>query len=93
MTGFFYQNNNTAIKYTMVVFTMNKAVIRFSSVTYALKAKEIAEKNGGRTTLRKNPNPRKNEGCGYSLVVVGNIEKIINMLTINKVKYIGYEMM
>lgn len=93
MTGFFYQNSNTAIKYTMVVFTMNKAVIRFSSVTYALKAKEIAEKNGGRTTLRKNPNPRKNEGCGYSLVVVGNIEKIINMLTINKVKYIGYEMM
>lgn len=71
---------------------MNKAVIRFSSVTYALKAKEIAEKNGGRTTLRKNPNPRKNEGCGYSLIVVGNVEKIINMLNLNRVRFIGYEM-
>ena len=72
---------------------MNKAVIRFSSVTYALNAKEIAEKNGGRTILRKNPNPRKNEGCGYSLIVVGNIEKIINLFTLNRVKFIGYEMM
>ncbi len=71
---------------------MNKAVIRFSSVTYALKAKEIAEKNGGRTTLRKNPNPRKNEGCGYSLIVVGNTEKILNILNLNRVKYVGYEM-
>ena len=71
---------------------MNKAVIRFSSVTYALKAKEIAEKNGGRATLRRNPNPRKNEGCGYSLVVVGNVEKIINMLNLNRVRFIGYEM-
>lgn len=72
---------------------MKKAVIRFSSVTYALKAKEIAEKNGGRVTVRKNPNPKKNEGCGYSLIVIGNMEKIINMLNLNSVKYIGYEMM
>lgn len=72
---------------------MNKAIIRFSSVTYALKAKEIAEKNGGRVTVRKNPNPKKNEGCGYSLIVMGNAEKIINMLNLNRVKYIGYEMM
>lgn len=72
---------------------MNKAIIRFSSVTYALKAKEIAEKNGGRVTVRKNSNPKKNEGCGYSLIVVGNTEKIINMLNLNRVKYIGYEMM
>lgn len=71
---------------------MNKAVIRFSSVTYALKAKEIAEKNGGRATLRRNPIPRKNEGCGYSLVVIGNVEKIINMLNLNRVRFIGYEM-
>ncbi len=72
---------------------MNKAIIRFSSVTYALKAKEIAEKNGGRTNLRKNPNPKKNEGCGYSLTVVGNIEAIINMIKINKIKYSSFELM
>ncbi len=71
---------------------MNKAIIRFSSVTYTLKAKEIAEKNGGRAAVRKNPKPKKNEGCGYSLIVVGNIEAIINMLNINKIKYLSYEL-
>ncbi len=71
---------------------MKKAVIRFSSVTYAFKAKEIAEKNGGRVTVRKNPHPKKSEGCGYILTVTGDTEKIINMININKIKYIGYEM-
>ncbi len=71
---------------------MNKAIIRFSSVTYTLKAKEIAEKNGGRATVRKNPNPKKNEGCGYSLIVSGNIDAIMNMIKINKIKYLGYEL-
>ena len=42
--------------------------------------------------MRKNTNPKKNEGCGYSLIVIGNIEKIINILNLNRVKYIGYEL-
>ncbi len=71
---------------------MNKAIIRFASVTYTLKAKEIAEKNGGRVTVRKNPNPKKNEGCGYALIVSGNIEAIMNMIKINKIKYLSYEL-
>lgn len=71
---------------------MNKAIIRFSSVTYALKAKEIIENAGGRATLRKNPAPSKTEGCGYSLTVNGNLNVIINLLDMNRVKYKNYEM-
>lgn len=71
---------------------MNKAIIRFSSVTYALKAKEIVLNAGGRAVLRKNPAPSKNEGCGYSLIVNGNLNVIINLLDMNKVKYKSYEM-
>lgn len=71
---------------------MNKAVIKFSSVTYALKAKEIIESSGEKAILRKNPKPSKNEGCGYSLIVNGNINSIINLLDINKIKYKNYEM-
>lgn len=71
---------------------MNKAIIKFSSVTYALKAKDVITGNGGKVQIRKNPNPKKGEGCGYSLTVVGNISRIISLLDINKIKYTGYEM-
>ncbi len=68
---------------------MNRVNIKFSSVTYAFKAKEIIEQNGGRVSLRKNPNPKNGEGCGYSLTVYGNVDKYVNLIKINKIKYIG----
>ncbi|MCH5190865.1 MAG: DUF3343 domain-containing protein [Oscillospiraceae bacterium] len=71
---------------------MNKAIIKFSSVTYALKAKDVITDNGGKAQIRKNPNPKKGEGCGYSLIAVGNISRIISLLDTNKIKYTGYEM-
>lgn len=71
---------------------MNRAAIKFSSVTYALKAKEIVEHTGGRAAIRKNPVPSKSEGCGYSLLVDGDLKVIIDLLNMNKIKYISYEM-
>lgn len=71
---------------------MNKAIIKFSSVTFALKAKDIIEYAGGRASMRKNPGPSKNEGCGYSLIVSGDINVMINLLDMNKIKYKSYEM-
>lgn len=68
---------------------VNRVNIKFSSVTYAFKAKEIIEQNGGRVSLIKNPNPKKGEGCGYSLTVYGNVDKYIKLIKINKIKYIG----
>lgn len=68
---------------------VKRANIKFSSVTYAFKAKEIIEQNGGKVSIRKNPNPKKGEGCGYSLTVYGNVDKYINLIKINKIKYIG----
>ncbi len=65
--------------------------MKFSSVTHALRAKEIIEQNGGKAIIRKNPNPSKNEGCGYSIIASGNIDKIIRIININKINYIGYE--
>ncbi len=69
---------------------VNRVNIKFSSVTYALRAKEIVEQNGGRAVIRKNPHPSKTEGCGYVVIVTGNTEKMINILNVNKIKYIGY---
>ena len=69
---------------------MDRVNIKFSSVTHALRAKEINEQNGGRVIIRKNPHPLKNEGCGYILIVTGDTVKIINLLKLNKINYIGY---
>lgn len=66
--------------------------IKFSSVTHALKAKEIIENMGYRVKINKNTNPTKNEGCGYSISFFGEISRVIVRLDINKVKYLGYEL-
>ena len=68
---------------------VNRVNIKFSSVTHALRAKEIIEQNGGKANIRKNPNPKTGEGCGYSITLYGNVEKYINLIKINKIKYIG----
>ena len=74
------------------MFTMNKAIVKFSSVTYALKAKGLVEKYGGKAIIRKNFKATAGEGCGYSLIVTGNVTKVLNLFDLNRVKYISYEM-
>ena len=70
---------------------VNRVIIKFSSVTHALRAKEIVEQRGSKAIIRKNSNPSRGEGCGYSMIVSENTD-IINLLKINHVKYIGYEL-
>lgn len=74
------------------MFTMNKAIVKFSSVTYALKAKGIVENYGGKAIIRKNIKATAGEGCGYSLIITGNVTKGLNLFDLNRVKYISYEM-
>lgn len=74
------------------MFTMNKAIVKFSSVTYALKAKRIVENYGGKAIVRKNSKATAGEGCGYSLVIFGNVNGMKNLFDLNKIKYISYEL-
>lgn len=74
------------------MFTMNKAIVKFSSVTYALKAKGIVENYGGKAIIRKNTKATAGEGCGYSLIITGNVNKALNLFDLNRVKYVSYEM-
>lgn len=69
---------------------VNRVNIKFSSVTHALRAKEIIEQNGGKVIIRKNANPLKNEGCGYNIIATGDINKFIRLIKINRINYIGY---
>ncbi len=71
---------------------MNKAIVKFSSVTYAMKARVVVESNGGKAFIKRNTKMTNKEGCGYSLVIQGNISKLLNLLDLNRVKYVSYEM-
>lgn len=70
---------------------MERAIFKFNSVTYAIKAKNIAERFGAKTKIQKNPNPKKGEGCGYSLTVVGKINEVKLAFDNGKIKYTGFE--
>ncbi len=67
---------------------MNKAIIRFSSITYALMAKNIIENYGGNVKVEKSQN---NFGCGYKIILNCNIKKHINLIKKNNIKYIGID--
>ncbi len=70
---------------------MKRVKIKFSSVTHAMSAKDIIQKNGGRVTIGKNTNPGKNEGCGYFIIAVGDTEKFFKVLKSNNIKFVGFD--
>ena len=72
---------------------MDKVNFKFNSITYAIKAKNTAERLGCKTRLIKNPNPKKGEGCGYNLIVTGNFSEVKKTFDDSKIKYTGTEML
>lgn len=70
---------------------MKRAIIKFSSVTHALNAKKVIENNGGRVTIGKKTSPKKNEGCGYYIIIFGNIEKFLKLLDVNNINIVGID--
>lgn len=72
---------------------MDKVIFKFNSITYAIKAKNTAERFGCKTRIMKNPSPKKGEGCGYRLTVIGSAEEAKNAFDTGKIKYTGYEVL
>lgn len=48
---------------------MQKAIIRLSSVTYAIRAQKLLEQNGIRSVIKKLANSLQVTGCGYGLEI------------------------
>ena len=59
--------------------TMN-LIIKLSSVTYALKARDTLKLKGVRSTVEKNPRPKMKEGCSYILYVYNAPKDTISLL-------------
>ena len=68
---------------------MNKKGIRVGSLTYAMKGRDLLQKNGYKAYLTRNPNPETDDGCGY-VIYVSNIDKTcFSVLKNNGIRVLG----
>lgn len=60
---------------------MQKAFIRLSSVTYAIRAQKLLEQRGIRATIKKITRSLQISGCGYGLEInAGDLEAAANLI-------------
>lgn len=69
---------------------MNKPLIMVSSVTYAIKGRDILRRMGYRANIERTPGSLNRVGCGYSITVDDlDINKAKNILSENNIKIYG----
>jgi hypothetical protein len=68
---------------------MSKKGIKVTSVTYAMKGRDLLQKNGYKAYLTRNPHPEDDEGCGYVIYVNNPDKKCFEILKRNRIKVTG----
>ena len=68
---------------------MGKPLIMVSSITYALKGKEILSKRGFAADLVRTPKHKNVGGCGYSIYVPKDTDKAEEVLREQGIRVIG----
>lgn len=59
---------------------MSKKCIKVGSLTYAMKGRDVLQKNGYKAYLTRNPHPLEDEGCGYVIYVNNMDSKVFEIL-------------
>lgn len=67
---------------------MGKPILLVSSVTYAIKGRDMLNRNGFRAYLQRVPKTGAN-GCGYGLYVPQRTEEAIQLLAQSGVRVLG----
>lgn len=65
---------------------MKEYFIVTGTITYAMKAKDILRKNGFYAVVQKLALGEENIGCGYAVLIKGNVEKALEILKNAEVK-------
>lgn len=68
---------------------MDDNLIMLSSVTLAMKSREILKRNGMFSKVVRTPISLKTNSCGYSLSVPKNINKALQILMGNGIPVLG----
>lgn len=59
---------------------MDSYSIATGTVTYAVKGRDILRRNGFKARIERTSAPEKRIGCGYTVVIEGNIKKAEEIL-------------
>lgn len=59
---------------------MKESLVFIGSVTYAMKVKDILNKNGVAAILKRIQKMSTEKGCSYGIYVIGNVEKARQIL-------------
>lgn len=54
---------------------MNKSLIMVSSITYAMKGRDLLQRRGFRAYVERAPREAKDAGCGYGIYVPDRTEE------------------
>ena len=69
---------------------MENKLIKYPTITSAIKARDILNKHSILSILERTPMNLKVTSCGYSLYVQGeNIEKSLSILQKHNIKHLG----
>ncbi len=65
-----------------------KHIIVTGTVTYAIRGRDILRNNGYKASVERNSSGLGRLGCGYGILVFGDITKAVQILKQNNVKII-----
>lgn len=69
---------------------MGKYLIMVSSITYAIKGRDLLRNNKFKAYIEKTPSSLDSHGCGYSIIIYNNLDEALNILTKHNIKIIGH---
>ena len=59
---------------------MHTSILKFNSVTYAIRAQKILERGGIRSYMKKITNTTSNRGCGHGLKITTDAGAALQLL-------------
>lgn len=65
---------------------MQRHIISVTSITYAIKGRDVLRKQGIKSYIEKKISENGNAGCGYVIVADGNKNKITQALMQSNIK-------
>lgn len=76
----------------MSIINKNKSIIALSSITYAIKAKNLLNSSGYYCEIQRTPKDLS-KGCGYSITVKDDLNLILSILSSENIKFKDYREM
>ena len=69
---------------------MGRKLIMVSSITYAIKGRDILKRHGYNAYIEKTPAGLDSAGCGYSIFINGDLNRAEEILNSSGIKLNGH---